>query len=92
MHRELFRPPQPGARREPVWEPPVDRLETEDAVLILVALPGVDPDQIAAVIEDDALMVSGRRALPPELRHASCCPRATLGRHLDGGEGREGAP
>ncbi|WP_050783384.1 Hsp20/alpha crystallin family protein [Methylobacterium nodulans] len=39
-------------------------LKTEDAVLILVALPGVDPDQVAAMIEDDALMVSGRRALP----------------------------
>src|ERR1700743_2258598 len=40
MHRELFRP---GVQaRQPAWEPPVDMLETEFEVLVLVALPGVD--------------------------------------------------
>ena len=70
MHRELFRPPRSEPQREPAWEPPLDMLETEDAVLILIALPGVDPDQVEAVIQDGALIVSGRRVLPPELRHA----------------------
>jgi HSP20 family molecular chaperone IbpA len=38
--------------------------------LILVALPGVDPDQVEAVIEDGVLAVSGSRTLPAELRNA----------------------
>ena len=52
------------------WEPPIDVLETDDELLILVALPGVDPDQVEAVIEDGVLAVSGSRTLPAELRNA----------------------
>jgi len=33
---------------EPSWEPPMDVIETEQEILILVALPGVDPDQVEA--------------------------------------------
>jgi HSP20 family protein len=57
--------------RETCWEPPIDVLETEDEVLILVALPGVDPDRVEAVIGDDGvLVISGQRTLPAELRNA----------------------
>jgi len=56
--------------RESGWEPPIDVLETEDEVLIFVALPGVDPDQVEAVIENGTLVISGRRVLPVELRKA----------------------
>src|ERR1700731_1642673 len=52
------------------WEPPIDVLETDREILILVALPGVDPDQVEAVIEDETLVVSGQRVLPAELRNA----------------------
>jgi HSP20 family protein len=52
------------------WEPPIDVLETDREILILVALPGVDPDQVEAVIDNGTLVVSGRRVLPAELRHA----------------------
>src|SRR3954447_7691177 len=69
MQHQLFRLQRPDAR-QPAWEPPIDVIETERAVLILVALPGVDPDQVEATIEDDALVVTGRRVLPPELRTA----------------------
>src|SRR6476620_6322636 len=69
--RQQFFSLQPTASsREPSWEPPIDVLETEREVLILVALPGVDPDQVEAAIEDGALTVAGRRILPPELRTA----------------------
>jgi HSP20 family protein len=54
----------------PCWEPPIDVLETDQEILILVALPGVDPDQVEAVIEDGTLVVSGDRVLPIELRNA----------------------
>ena len=69
MHRELFRP-GPSEKQQPVWEPPVDILETEREVLVLVALPGVDIDHAQAVIEDGDLVIAGTRILPPELRTA----------------------
>jgi HSP20 family molecular chaperone IbpA len=57
--------------RQTCWEPPIDVLETDDEVLILVALPGVDPDRVEAVIEEDGvLVISGQRTLPAELRNA----------------------
>jgi HSP20 family protein len=69
MHREVFRPAGTQAR-QPTWEPPVDVLETEREVLALVALPGVDPDSIQAVIEDGELVIAGARSYPPVLRTA----------------------
>jgi len=70
LSRQFFQLQRPAGAREPCWEPPVDVLETEREVLILFALPGVDPEQVEAVIEDATLVVSGRRVLPPELRSA----------------------
>jgi HSP20 family protein len=52
------------------WEPPIDVLETEHELLIVIALPGVDPDRVDAVIENGMLIVSGRRTLPGEFRNA----------------------
>ena len=68
LHRQLFRP-APG-RPVPTWEPPVDVLETEREVLVLVALPGVEPDQVETVIEGAYLVVTGQRVLPHELAFA----------------------
>lgn len=69
LHRQLFRP---GDRRptEACWEPPVDVLETAREVLILAALPGVDPDAVKAVIEDGVLLLAGQRVPPPQLQTA----------------------
>ena len=61
---------EPPLPRTPTWSPPVDVIETELAVLILIALPGVATDAVEAVLEDGALLVSGRRVLPAELRTA----------------------
>ena len=69
MHRQLFQPPVAFAKA-PCWEPPIDMLETDRELLIIAALPGVDPAQVEAVIEDGVLILSGRRTLPPQLRTA----------------------
>jgi HSP20 family protein len=66
--RDMFPPAHATAR--PAWEPPVDVLETDDEVLIFIALPGVPQDQVKAVIADGELIITGRRALPPQLRTA----------------------
>ena len=54
----------------PSWQPPIDVLETDEEVLIFVALPGVDADQVEAVIDGRVLVISGSRTLPDELRNA----------------------
>lgn len=69
LHRQMFRP-QPSAQGAN-WEPPVDMLETDDAVLILAALPGVDVHEVQAVIESGVLVIAGVRVLPEELRTAT---------------------
>ena len=71
LHRQFFEPRRSAASRLPVWQPPADVLETEREVLVIVALPGVDPGAVEAAIEDGALVVAGLRALPPELRAAA---------------------
>jgi HSP20 family protein len=70
MHRQLFTLVESGRPSSPCWEPPADVIETEQQVLVLVALPGVDPEEVQATIEGGSLVVSGKRVLPPELRHA----------------------
>jgi len=69
LHREIFRPTR-SLSRQPAWEPPVDILETEREVLVLVALPGVDPEQVEAAIDGNDLMIAGTRVLPHELQTA----------------------
>ncbi|UTD30697.1 Hsp20/alpha crystallin family protein [Bradyrhizobium sp. WD16] len=69
LHQQFLKL-QPAATREPSWEPPIDVLETEREIMILVALPGVDPNEVEAVIEGATLVVRGHRVLPPELRNA----------------------
>jgi HSP20 family protein len=69
LHREFFRPVATPSRA-PAWEPPVDILETDREVLVLVALPGVDVDAADAAIEGGDLVIGGTRVLPPALRTA----------------------
>jgi HSP20 family protein len=70
MHQQFLKLRPWAGADEPSWEPPIDVLETDREVLILIALPGVDPDEVEAAIEGDALVISGRRVLPAELRNA----------------------
>lgn len=69
MQRQFFQPMR--AAGPPSWEPPVDVLETERAALVFVALPGVDPAKVQAVIDGDELVVSGIRVYPAEMRTAT---------------------
>jgi HSP20 family protein len=69
MHREFFQPRRLRGRL-PAWEPPVDLLETERELLVLVALPGVDPDRVEIAIDGADLVVVGSRVLPPQLQTA----------------------
>jgi HSP20 family protein len=69
MHRQFFQPSTSPSSA--AWEPPVDVLETERAVLVLVALPGVDLGDVKALINQGELFLSGARIYPPEIRTAT---------------------
>jgi HSP20 family protein len=69
QYRQLFQLRR-SMTRGPGWEPPVDVLETEREVLVFVALPGVDKDNVQAEIEGGDLVIAGDRVLPPELGSA----------------------
>jgi HSP20 family protein len=70
LRRQFFGLQSTAGPAEACWEPPIDVLETDKELLILVALPGVDPDKVEAVIDDGLLIIGGHRTLPPELRNA----------------------
>ena len=59
-----------GSGATPAWEPPVDVLETPTEVVLVAALPGVDPECIEASIEGGELVIEGRREATPEVRRA----------------------
>ncbi|MGE3301558.1 MAG: Hsp20/alpha crystallin family protein [Hyphomonadaceae bacterium] len=84
LQRELYQPRRGGEAVS--WEPPVDVLETEREVIVLAALPGVDPEQVEAAIEGGVLRIAGRRTLPPELRIATIhrleLPQGRFERHV----------
>jgi len=64
MQRQFLKPGTPSAPT-PNWEPPIDIFETDRAVHIIAALPGVLPEDLSVVIEGDAIIISGLRRLPP---------------------------
>ncbi len=67
LHRAFFRL---GGATQLVWEPPVDVLETEDAVLVFAALPGVSVESLEIVAQSGELILGGVRTLPGEVETA----------------------
>ncbi|TMJ59382.1 MAG: Hsp20/alpha crystallin family protein [Alphaproteobacteria bacterium] len=54
----------------PYWEAPVDIFETGEALIILIALPGVELETITVALSAGVLTVKGERPLPRELDNA----------------------
>lgn len=52
------------------WEAPIDVFETDKALTILIALPGVELDSISVTLSAGTLLIKGERPLPPELKNA----------------------
>ena len=70
MHRQFFRlSASTGAQA--VWEPPVDVFEDESEIVVVVALPGVLPEDLEVAVERGDLIVHARRPLAVSgTRHA----------------------
>lgn len=60
LQTQFFRFGSGGAR----WEPPVDVYEDEREIRVLVALPGVNPNHVEVLVENDVLVIHGVRPLP----------------------------
>ncbi len=63
LHRQFFRPTVVNVRR-PTWEPPADIYETCYELIITLAIPGVGPDDLNIMLENDQLIINGQRHLP----------------------------
>lgn len=55
LQRNVFSP------ADACWEPPIDLLETETGLLVVVALPGVRREDMEIVVGDGELTVRGAR-------------------------------
>lgn len=54
----------------PHWEAPIDVFETDNALTILIALPGVELETVKVTLNTGTLIVTGERPLPHELQQA----------------------
>ena len=63
LHRQFFRPALMHTQR-PTWEPPVDIYETRNELMVMIALPGVAPEHMDIILEDNHLVISGQRRPP----------------------------
>jgi HSP20 family molecular chaperone IbpA len=66
LHRQFFH----RSRAAPSWEAPCDIFESSEALTIVIALPGVEPDQVKVSLSAGVLIVSGERPLPREVSDA----------------------
>lgn len=66
LHRQFFH----RAHTTPCWEAPVDIFETDETLTIVIALPGVEVDNVKVTLSAGVLIVTGERPMPAELRNA----------------------
>jgi HSP20 family molecular chaperone IbpA len=62
LHRQFFRTAITNGRRVN-WEPPIDIYETNTEFKILIALPGVIPEHINVLLQNNLLNIAGHRHL-----------------------------
>jgi HSP20 family molecular chaperone IbpA len=86
LQRRFFQLGRPQNYRSS-WEPPSDIFETDDALYIVVALPGVDPAQTEVVMKGGMLTIRGRRVLPGSCQAAQVrrleIPHGRFERHIE---------
>jgi len=58
--------------RSSSWEPPINVVETDQVVWVIAAIPGVKPDRVKVLFNDNHVTISGDRPLP------ACCTEGDL--------------
>ncbi|AHV91939.1 Hsp20/alpha crystallin family protein [Bordetella holmesii] len=66
MQRQVLQSVQAAAH---AWEPPVDIVESDSAVLVIVALPGVSADDVVVRFDPEGITVTGLRPIPTNYTH-----------------------
>jgi HSP20 family protein len=66
LHRQFFQPAVAAATVS--WELPIDVFSSERELFVVAALPGVEPQDVKVSIDQDLLVISGMRQLPPAAR------------------------
>ena len=66
LHRQFFQPGFAAPRAS--WEPPADVFESESDLLIVVALPGVESQDVEISATADMVLIAGVRRLPAAAR------------------------
>jgi HSP20 family molecular chaperone IbpA len=69
--RKGFFQPASSTDHKVAWEPPVDVFETTDAIWLIMALPGVEPNRVEIQLKGRGLVVAGERHMPASLRNAA---------------------
>lgn len=64
MQRQFFEIGSDPRRAIANWQPPVDMLASDEALLLIVALPGVTPEHIQIEFLGNSIQISGERSLP----------------------------
>jgi HSP20 family protein len=54
------------------WEPPINVVETDETLWVIVAIPGVKPDRVEVRLDGGELTIAGDRPLP------ACCTEGEL--------------
>jgi len=67
LHRQFFH----RSHASPYWEAPCDIFETDRSLTIVIALPGVEPEEITVSLAAGILVVSGYRSLPEAAAQAT---------------------
>lgn len=62
LQRQFFQPT--GSKG--VWQPPLDVFETENAIFLILALPGVEAEAIEVLYHPGGVLVRGERRLIAE--------------------------
>ncbi len=67
-----------GGQPASIWRPPTDVYETENAVVVLVEIAGMDPEEIQVEFSDKILRVTGAR-VDHQRRAAAHCLEVQYG-------------
>jgi HSP20 family protein len=58
--------------RSTCWEPPINVVETDETLWVIVAIPGVKSDRVEVRLDGGELTIAGERPLP------ACCTEGEL--------------
>ncbi len=53
------------------WRPPVDIVDTREAILIFAEIPGVDKDDVTIEVKDNVLTIQGERGVDKSIGNGS---------------------